>query len=241
MPRFAYKAIFFPQEGFEWHNEDAWRVSSRAPIFAVADGVTMPLQDELAAPSPAKKVAELFCRETIRSLEAQYPRITFAAVKNSYEAANEAAGEWNERHKETAGAVGAVAAISGTYAYLSRLTDCGIALIRQGRLAFKTPEFWSSLKRKPKRLRGHGVVSGEAPVARFVETWRVGWREGDTLALFTDGFENHFSVPSFVRLFRERNLNVLAEHIEEADEALADRDTGSFGRERTLLIARLAL
>lgn len=237
MPTIMPTVLYLPEKSFPWHNEDAWAWSRQAPIFAVADGVTLPAVEELVTPTGAKVVADLFCETAVRFLEERYAELGDDTLMEAYRAANAAIKDFNDTKGELFSTVASVAAVKDGMVFGARLTDCGIALARRGELVFKTPEFWSDQKARGKE--GYGALNGVMDVAPYVEYVTQVYLPGDYLLLFSDGFENHFSVDVFIRIFAEKNASTLEKHIRVLDDELVSRDNETYGRERTLLIAHL--
>lgn len=229
--------VFLTQDDFEWHREDAWGWNKKFPIYAVADGVTAPPYEETSVPTGPKLVADLFVREAIAFIEKRFENLEEDTVRMAYGAVNKAVALLNRNLGDTFSAVGVLAAVKDGFIYGSRLTDCGFALIRAGKIIFKTPEFWSALKRKKKK--GYGVIDGKMDPEPYVDFYRLPFRSGDAIVLFTDGFEWHFRIKKFTKLFRECDPKILKEKILTVDQELVSRDGEKYGHEKTLLCVRL--
>ena len=233
-----YFAIHLPQAGFEWHFEDAWKVSKKFLIFAVADGVTVKEYKEIVTkPSDPKVVADLFCSKAIEFIEKNFSRLSKKKIEQAYEYANKSVRAFNRNKKENFGTVGSLAAIKDNKILGSRVTDCGFALFRNGKMIFKTPEFWSWKKRR--KQKGYGVLNGKMKISKYINFYNLNYESGDILALFTDGFENHFREGKFKDLFKGKNLNSLKRKILKIDSGLNRNDEHTYGKERTLLVILL--
>src|SRR3989344_3574280 len=82
-------------------NEDAFLVSKKFPVFAVADGVTQSLypNGRYALPHGAKEAAHIFCHTIVKYLE---KNTNEKAIKNTFRqafgTANQKIKELNEKH-----------------------------------------------------------------------------------------------------------------------------------------------
>ena len=229
--------ITIAQDDFEWHREDAWGWSNKFPVYAVADGVTAPAYEEFSFPTGPKQVADLFVKSAIKFAERSFKDCSEDTLRAAYGYANGEVKKLNRRLGGVFSAVGSLAAVKNGMIFGSRLTDCGFALMRAGKIVFKTPEFWRSLKSR--KRQGYGIVDGKMNLEEYVDVYFLPYKAGDALALFTDGFEPHFRENKFTVLFRERNQKILKEKILKLDQALAARDAEKYGHERTLLYVRL--
>lgn len=238
MPHKNHFTIHLLQRGFEWHFEDAWKVSKKIPIFAVADGVTVKEYKEIVnTPSDPKIVADLFCSKTIEFLEKNFSRLSEKEIKQAYEYANKSVRAFNKTKKENFGTVGALAAIKNERILGSRITDCGFALFRKGKMIFKTPEFWSWKKRR--RQKSYGAVNGKMNISKYIDLYSLRFKTRDVLVLFTDGFENHFASHKFIKSFKDKKLRSLKTKILRIDSELNNKDEHTYGKERTLLVINL--
>lgn len=237
MKPFKTYSIAIPQKGFEWHDEDAFYVSTRFPVYAVADGVTLSLKGELKTPRGSKPAAELFCKKSVGFLEQNFEMLSEKKIRSSYAHANKAVGELNKKNKIPLSAVAALVAVKEGTIFGSRLTDCGFAIVRRGKIFFKTPEYWSWLKRNKKE--GYGVIDGKKKGLECIDCYKKRYKPNDLLLLFSDGFENHFKVKKFIHLFRAKNISGIDDAVRELDRRLAGQDEKKYGHERTLLIVHL--
>ena len=232
-----YFAVSLTQKHFEWHNEDAWSASEKMPIFAVADGVTMSPTDELAFPNGSKLAAGAFCRESMEVLEKGFDRLNRETIAAAYARANEEIKKVNAEYSANFSTVASLAAVKDGKIYGSRLTDCGLGLVRNGEVIFKTPEFWSFQNERGRR--GYGVLNGAMDVSEYIDHYEIPCELGDFLLLWSDGFENHFGIAEFISLFAPFDLDSLRDDILKLDEKLVAQDNEKFGHERTLLVVKL--
>jgi len=232
-----YLVLTITQEGFSWHNEDDYLAGKKRPVYAVADGVTMPAIEEAAEPSASKKAATIFCREAVKFTEENYSRLSLKILKAAFKEANGKAREMNEKRDYKLTAVAAVAAVKNGRIFGARLTDCGLALIRAGKIIFKTPEFWTEIKKKGKT--GYGVIGKDDNQLKYIDFYTWDYRAGDFLVLFSDGFENHFSRKDFVSALNGDDLKEIEKRLKEEDEKLIIKDEEKYGHERTILLTKL--
>ena len=237
MKQFEFEYIYKTQKGFGWHNEDAWGINEKYPIYAVADGVTLRGLSELFHPSGSKPAADIFCECAVKTFEKNYAKLSKKAFRDAYSSANKEIGRYIAKNKLNISAVAALVAVRNGKIFGSRLTDCGFALIRGGKIIFKTPEYWSWAKKN--KIKGYGVLDGKAKNLKYIDFYELAYAPGDILALFTDGFENHFSKKGFIASFKNKNFNNIEESIKTVDLKLVAKNPEKFGHERTLLIVQL--
>lgn len=230
-------AFTLTQKEFSWHNEDSFLASRRFPIYAVADGVTMPALHELLVPSESKLAADKFCKKSIEFLEKHFKALSPKTIKSAYECAGMEMKKLNAGRRHKLSATAALAAVKNGEIFGSRVCDCGFAVIRKGGILFKTPEFWSHLKSTGKKR--YGTINGDAISLKYIDMYRLKYKSGDILALFTDGFENHFENREFVYLFADKHFENIKNKIKKFDAKLVNRGAEKFGHERTLLVAKL--
>lgn len=137
--------------------EDVFVVGTKAPIVAVADGVTILNRNEDGSyplfedgESGPFKVAKVFCKTAVSNLEEHYPNINLEVIRRGYVLANQKVGEENVRllgididdpefGAESFAATTAVAVVVGSTLYYGFVHDCGIAVVsREGQLKLRT-------------------------------------------------------------------------------------------------------
>lgn len=230
-------AFTLTQKEFRWHNEDSYLASKKFPIYAVADGVTMPMIHELMTPSESKLASDKFCRKSVAFLEKHFRKLSLKTIKSTYSYANRDIAKLNKGRRHKLSATAALAVVKDGGIFASRLCDSGFALIREGKMVFKTPEFWSLFKAK--KSKRYGVLDGATQSLKYIDFYKLKYKNGDILALFTDGFENHFSKKEFISLFQAKNMNQIEAGIKKVDAKLIKNNSEKFGHERTLLMVRL--
>jgi len=79
--------------------EDTWEISLKYPIFTIADGVTLrgKGKEYYPIPSPALKVAKIFCQEAIKFSERNYQDFSLKEVKKVFEFTNRKIKEFNKK------------------------------------------------------------------------------------------------------------------------------------------------
>ena len=232
-----FYTITLLRKWFEWHEEDAWGASRRFPIYAVADGVTLPGIGELVTPRGSKPAAVIFCKRAVRFLERNFEHMSERTVRSAYAWANRFIRKLNTGKRHPLSTVAALVVVKNQYVFGSRITDCGFALLRDGKVIFKTPEYWSRLRKS--RRQGYGTLDGTRRFLKYVETYQRPYRKGDRLLLFSDGFEHHFGAKEFRQLFKTGKLVDIRRRIKEADALLVRKNEMKYGKERTLVIAEL--
>jgi serine/threonine protein phosphatase PrpC len=225
--------VSYKKAGYEWHYEDAAAAGANGKVLAVADGVTLPMG--LYPNIGPRVVAETFCRETVGYLEGK-SEITGSDLAQACLVANEQVFIYNQSRHASYAATAALAVVQDETILATRVTDCGIALVRDGKLIEKTPEFWSYQKAQGKN--GYGIVNGEKGLEKYLDQYQWSYQVGDYLVLFSDGFENHFSSAEFLHLFTG-DLSDFTEKLKIVDLELRTRDEKLYGSERTLIVSRI--
>lgn len=138
-------------------NEDAFLVSRKFPIFAVADGVTQShfANGKYAYPNGARDSARIFCKSVVNYLEKNVAfaiakeKDIFAAMSLAFDSANKKIRNLNIKNKidkklnyveydwfDTVGVAGLVLKNKVYYAYVG---DCGLAIFNaKGKNIFQT-------------------------------------------------------------------------------------------------------
>ena len=192
---------------------------------------------EIAEPSASKKAAVIFCREAVKYLEKNYNLVSLKTLPSAFKVANKKIRELNKNTDDPLTAVASLVAVKNNKIFAARLTDCGLTLIRNGKIIFKTPEFWSELKNK--KGTAYGVIGKDDRQLKFIDFWTLDYQSGDFLILFSDGFENHFSQKNFLSVFKGNHLKEIADQIKSVDEKLILKNNEKYGSERTILLTKL--
>ncbi len=270
--------FFYHNDKYTLPREDAMALDAEKRIFVAADGVTRDWGGVLEGvrpypdPSPATDAADAAAGAVLSTLLAD--PAGEASMRRALEAANAAIREVNvqlgiaERvdwlENDLAGAVAAASTVNGDRLTAGWIGDCGVAVVRDGRLAWLTRDqlddvtAWlaanpgtyddarrvfirSTLRNRPDHTRDgkpitYGVLTGEEGAPHYIETSTLDLRPGDVVATHTDGFRPYFAVPEF--------LEVLSGDPARWDEGLPDlvrrlveRD-GEYSRERSLILYR---
>jgi serine/threonine protein phosphatase PrpC len=232
--------FFYHNERYTLPREDATALDAERGLFVAADGVTrdfggvlqglMPYPDPSPATDAADAVAET-ALETLRDCPG-----TEDCVRQALQAANEAVGDVNTDlglwekcdylECDLAGAVAAVSMVREDTLTIGWIGDCGVAVVRDGRLAYLTRDqldhllghlaanpatyddarrvyIRGTLRNRPDTLHEgkpitYGVLTGEPEAARYIETVTLPLRPGDVVATHTDGFRPYFEAPEFL-------------------------------------------
>jgi serine/threonine protein phosphatase PrpC len=273
-----FASFFFHNTRYTAPREDALAANTERKIFAAADGVTRDwdaLQRGEAAyptPSPATDAADASAAAILDALETAEP--SEAHLCRALEAANAAVRAVNERwdlwenpdylQRDLAGAVAAVAWVHGNRLLAGWIGDCGVAVVRNGRLAWITrdqlDDVIAYLRRHPavyddarrvftrRDLRNrpdaqeegrpisYGVLTGEPPAESYIETAALDVQPGDVIAAHTDGFRPYFEEPDFLALLSGDPAG-WQDGLPALSETLAERDD-AFGKERSVWLYR---
>ena len=229
------------KKDLEWRAEDSFDVSKTEPIFSIADGVTLPKYEDTKSPTLARQAADIFSVATIEYVEEHPESISTEKI---YEAYNYAKNKIQERYEKLGvdldsrrGVTGAVAIINGNSIVGSRFLDSGIALFRKGKQIFKTPEFWSW--RKKEGDRSYPYITLNEDMKTYIQTYDIPCEKGDFLALYTDGFEDQFSLPEFVSIFANEDLKGVEEKLKNIDNVLSEKEGKRWGDERTMVVVQI--
>jgi hypothetical protein len=180
-------------------------------------------------------------------------------------ALNESLGIWDNcdyLERDYAGAVAASAEIDGDLLHITWIGDCGVAVIRNGRLVYLTRDQLDNvtaflaanpapfnderrvyirreLRNRPDDLVDgkavtYGVITGEPEAILYFESDAFELEPGDVVATHTDGFRPYFALPEFLALC-SRDPNEWEQRLPAFTLDLASRDA-AFGRERSIIL-----
>lgn len=217
-----FKTQSYPQEDF-------YAISEKYPIFAVADGVTLIqyIKDnkEYPNPSPAGDVARIFCEEIVKAAESRYESFEESDIKEIFRIANNAVGEYNRERGNLYSATAALVIIKNNKAYWCSICDSYVMHFdKNGNVKFKSPE-----------CHPYVVINGEEKTNELLNHGNFEVKEGDLVALFTDGFENYFKIPEFISLFQKWLID-LEFQLKQFTAQKSKENPSQFGRERTLIV-----
>lgn len=257
--------------------EDAMAFDVGRRAFVAADGVTRDWDGDpdnahpYPDPSPATDAADAAAAAALQTLLSRGPGE--ATAHAALEAANAAVGAVNARlglsercdwlEFDLAGAVAAVSVVEGDTLFVGWIGDCGVAVIRDARLAYLTRDqldhvqahlaanpapyndarrvmIRSTLRNRPSHTAGgapitYGVLTGEPDALAYIETAAVPLRNGDVVATHTDGFRPYFARPDF--LAELQNAALWEARLPTTLQQLADSDH-DLGRERSIILYR---
>lgn len=236
------KTLYFNRidSNLNWRIEDAYATSGEFPIFSIADGVTIPEYPEKKSPTPPRIIADIFCKKTIEYLSLKYPSISEKEICDAYNYANVFIKDFYLKNKTEfdRGTTGCVVFRDKDYILGSRFLDAGFAVLRAGEIIFKTPEFWSWQKENNSGKRSNYINLIE-DLSPHIQIYKVEYKIGDILILYTDGFEKQLNLKDFINLFKEDRLNLIQKKLEQIDKHLSILNPKDYGDERSLLVVRL--
>jgi len=139
--------------------EDYFSISNKYPIFVVADGVALNLDNDSEYPehSGAGEVAKIFCEAVIREAEKKYENFEEKDIKEIFDAGNMAALEYNISRGMTKETINywdvdlfsvttSFLLIKNNKAYWWNLCDSGVSLFNdKGKRLFVSPDAWAVL------------------------------------------------------------------------------------------------
>jgi len=149
------------------------------------------------------------------------------------------------------------ALIKNSKIYWWSLCDSGVAIYNAGRKVFQSPNGWINFPKdwienrydrekvifrhkdyrnavNNGKLIGYGAVDGEEAVTSYLNYGVKDINKGETILIFTDGFENYFGLENFIDIFKlwpEDVENKLENIVLEKSKENPDK----YGREKTLI------
>lgn len=229
---------------FDHPQEDYLCTSQEPPVFVVADGVTLDVErlaennQAYPDPSPAGKVAQIFCEAVIDAARKQQTHFTNEDIQKLFEAGNGAVRSYNQKHGKSiiAGnrtdyfaATGGWVFIQGGKAYWGTICDSFVA------------HFDNQMNKKFMSTGGcdpYTVINGERRMKKHLETGVRDLAEGDRIMVYTDGFEHHLQNKQFQQLFLEWS-NDLKKKVIELSQTLNEKDPDEYGHERSLIVIKV--
>ena len=265
-------AFIFANERHLAPREDALAWDDDIRVFVAADGVTRDWDAirqgdaSYPDPSPATAAADLVAETALRNALRDGPHSgCLVTTTPDVRAMNERLGLWGNcdyLERDFAGAVAAMAVVDGNALFVTWIGDCGVAVIRDGRLVYLTRDQLDSvtayLKENPapfddarrvyirRDLRNkpnfcpdgsdvtYGVITGEAQAILYFESDVFELEPGDVVATHTDGFRPYFALPEFLALLSQ-GQDAWERELPQFTMDLAARDA-EFGRERSILL-----
>lgn len=237
----ALKSKGVDMDKFKGHSgEDYLLASDRHPIFVVADGVTMnmPLLSKRGKqypnPSPPGDVARIFCESVMKKTEERYKGFLEEDVVDVFRQANDTVGKYNKKYGRTDesgnptgyfSATGAFVVIKEPNIHWGSVCDSYVAHFNSGGGLM----FWSP------GCEPYGVINGQPEAVEHLRYGTFGIKEGDFVALFSDGFEEYMKDKNFVELFLKWPDD-LESRVKVFTARKADEDPEAFGRERSLIV-----
>ena len=229
----------FP-ENYQHPQEDYLIASDTPPVFVVSDGVTLNFKKlvednkEYPNPSPAGKVARIFCESVIENAGREYDSLNKEKVKEIFKAANSAVSKYNNEvgKSDISGNITGFYAATGSFviikdnkAYWTSICDAFFAHFDKD----MNSKFISSGVCTP-----YAVINGQEEMAEHLEQGVFDLEEGDRIFVFTDGFEHYAKNPDFTDLFKDWSDD-LKERIAEFSKKMNLEDPEKYGHERSLI------
>lgn len=265
-------AFIFANDRHAAPREDALAWDNDLRVFIAADGVTRDWQairdgiDAYPDPSPAAAAADLVAGTALHNALQNGPHSgCLVTTTPNVRALNERLGLWgncNYLDRDLAGAVAAMAVVDGNDLEMTWIGDCGVAVVRGGRLAYLTrdhlDEVTAYLAAHPAPFDDHrrtfvrrdlrnrpgfkpdgrevtyGVITGEPEANHYFEADVFRLLPGDVVATHTDGFRPYFEREDFLRLL-SGGPDCWEEELPRFTLNLADREP-AFGRERSIIL-----
>ena len=84
---------------------------------------------------------------------------------------------------------------------------------------------------------GYGVVTGEPEALEYLSVGSFSIKQGDLVAILTDGFEDYIKLPEFISLFTSWPTD-LESQIKNFTYKKAEEDPETFGHERSLIVIK---
>lgn len=241
-PVIGFTDAFFPKPTHP--PEDSFLISKKFPIYAVADGVTLQIPEGQKYPrsSGAKKVADIFCKNSVQFLEKNWHKSNQKKnLENAFQYSNNLIKNFNQKTKlphKPFSTTAAIFLIKNSFLFGARLCDAGIAILHSnGEIKFKTPEFWTELKRKGQTK--YGVLNGSEQVLKFIDFYKIKLNKGDIVIIYTDGFENYFALNDFLKIFGKwnnaDNIFKKLKFLSKKMPSMSLLNSKLYGHERTLI------
>ncbi len=230
----------FP-ENYVHPQEDYLLASDTAPIFVVADGVTLNFKKliedkkEYPNPSPAGEVAKIFCEAVQKSAKNKYVDLNKDSITQIFKEANKAVSDYNNKvgKSDISGnitnfysATGSFVIIKDNKGYWASICDAFFAHFdKDMNLKFISTGLCSP----------YAVINGEERMADHIESGVIDLKEGDQVIVFTDGFEHYVKNSDFTNLFNNWSDN-LRERIAKFSSQMNLEDPEKYGHERSLIV-----
>jgi len=230
----------YVKKNYSYPQEDYLITSDIPPVFVVSDGVTLNfgklVEDNLPYPnpSPAGEVSKIFCEAVIKSVKEKYDKFSETDIKNVFKEANSEVATYNTKigKSDISGnktgfysATGSFAVIRDNKAYWTSICDSFVAHFDKN----MNVKFMSTGVCTP-----YAVINGEEQMAEYLENGIFDLEKGDSVFVFTDGFEQYVKNPDFQKLFLEEDENI-KERIAQFSEKMNLEDPEKYGHERSLI------
>jgi len=151
-------STFIPSVFNDLHpKEDYFVISKKYPIFAIADGVSLMVNEGEEYPkiSGAGEVARIFCKTVIFEAEKRFDNFSERDLKEIFGVGNEAVKDYNVsqgRIEDTINywdvdlfsATMALVVLKDNRIYWMSLCDCGVVVFNNGKNIFQSPNGWEN-------------------------------------------------------------------------------------------------
>lgn len=228
------------EESYQHPQEDYLIASDLLPVFVVSDGVTLnfkklvEIKQKYPNPSPAGKVAQIFCEAVQKSAHSKYKNINKENITEIFREGNSAVSKYNNEVGESDisgnvtgfyAATGSFVVIKENKGYWASICDAFFAHFdKEMNLKFMSTGLCSP----------YAVINGEDRMADHVESGVIDLEEGDRVFVFTDGFEHYVKNPEFANLFKNWTDD-LKEQIDGYSNEMNLADPEKYGHERSLI------
>lgn len=230
----------YQSEDYRHPQEDYLLASKSSSVFVVADGVTLnfrKLMDDgvkYPNPSPAGKVAKIFCKAVVESVREKRDKFNKKTLIEIFKEANGEVKKYNKKvgKSDVSGnqtgfysATGAFAIIEDKRSYWASICDSFVAHFDKK----MNKKFMSSGCCSP-----YAVINGEEKMAKHLEAGVFNLASGDRIFIFTDGFEHYLKNPEFLKIFKHWDDGIL-KRIAKFSKKMNLKNPENYGHERSLI------
>jgi len=227
-------------ENYQHPQEDYLIALDSPPIFVVSDGVTLNFTKLVESntkypnPSPAGKIAKIFCEAVARNVRDKYEIFGAEKIKDVFKEANSEVARYNQKtgKSDISGNITGFYAATGSFvvlkenkAYWASICDAFVAHFDKA----MNIKFISSGLCTP-----YAVINGEEKMVEHLESGVFGLEKDDRIFIFTDGFEHYVKNSDFLTLFKDWGDN-LEDRIVAFSKKMNARDPEKYGHERSLI------
>jgi hypothetical protein len=227
-------------DSYEHPQEDYLLTQENPPVFVVSDGVTLNFRKLIESgkkypnPSPAGKVAEIFCEAVIKSVNAKYEGFDRQKLEEVFKEANKEVKKHNDAvgKSDTSGnptkfysATGSLLVFKNGEAHWASICDAFVAHFDKE----MNLKFFSSGRCSP-----YAVINGEEKMVDYLEKGVLDLEIEDRVFVLTDGFEHYMKNPDFLKIFKNWD-DSLKNKIAKFSKEMNLKDPENYGHERSLI------